>query len=82
MKTRMVDGVMHEEVDWVEMFISNNKNIIHLKPSSKPKKTITELAAESSNLNEDSFREEFPKSCVVYDAIEARLSALEEAAKK
>lgn len=82
MKTKVIDGVKYEVVDWVDGFMCNDDNLLILRPLPKPRKTLVSIVAESLGWTEGYFRAMHKVLSVAFDAIEERLAALEEAAKK
>jgi hypothetical protein len=74
MKTKIMDGIEYEVLDWVDGFMTDD-DVIILRPVKAKPKTIVQMAAEAWGSSEEEFRTH--KGWEVYDAIEQRLQALE-----
>jgi hypothetical protein len=77
MKTKVIDGVTYEVLDWVDGFMSNDDNVIILRPLPPKPKTMVQVAAEVIGRTEEEYRNGYDKTCMIWDAIEQRLQAIE-----
>ena len=77
MKTKVIDGVTYEVLDWVDGFMSNDDNVIILRPLPPKQKTIVQVAAKTWKMTEDEFKRAYPEHIRIYDHIEQRLQAIE-----
>ncbi len=81
MKTKIIDGVECEVISDFPSEIRKGVMCLSYRPLPKPKKTLAEIAKSFFKSEERFGEEQLPMQAAVYDAIEERLKALEEAAK-
>lgn len=81
MNTVDIDGITYELIAVQNADEVGTTRVLLYRPLSAKKETLIEILAKAAKLSVDSYREYYQTTSAAFDAIEARLRALEEEVK-